>query len=461
MRSINIRGLWAVLATVVIAVAGALVAPEIKAQQVSAVADTAEIDARLVDAKGAWSPGKNYVTDDLVTSRGSTWRAKRNNKGKVPGSTQPSTAADWELFAAGFNPTGAWLGSKTYHANDLVTHDGTNWRAKRTSNNKTPPTSAADWQEFAAQGDAGATGTAGATGATGAAGPAGSAGAAGANGANGTNGTNGAQGPQGPAGSINAVPDGSVGAPAIKFTSSTTTGIFSPATGKIALSAAGTLFLHDIGSNNAALGFNALAINTGGQNTALGFQALAVNTTGSNNTSVGFQALDANIGGGSNTAVGNNALGANTTGAANTGVGSGALFNNISGGSNTALGLQALTDNTGSNNTAVGRNALTSNSNGNNNIALGRDAGLSPTAPENSIFIGNQGVGGDTTTIKIGNTQTSTFIAGIAGATVANDTPVMISTVTGRWAPFLPPAATRTTSSRWTMSARLCSSCAP
>ncbi len=58
------------------------------------------------------------------------------------------------------------------------------------------------------------------------------------------------------------------------------------------------------------------------------------------------------------------------------------------------------------------------------------------TAPATSIFIGNAGSPADTTTIKIGTqgTQTTAFIAGIAGATVtgAGTTAVNINTTTGQ-----------------------------
>jgi hypothetical protein len=379
MRSIRTRGLMAVIAIVVIAVAGALVVPEIKAQQVSDDADTAEIDARLVDAKGAWSPNKNYLTDDLVTSRGSTWRAKRNNKGKVPGSTQPSTAADWELFAAGFNPVGAWLGTKKYHINDLVSFQGATWRAKRTSQNKTP-VAGANWQQFAARGAAGATG---------------------------------ATGPQGPAGP-NSVASGTAGAPSFSFTGDSNTGIFSPSAGKIALVEDGALFLHGIGFFNTALGSSALQQNTGIANTALGTTALLQNTTGNNNTAVGSSALQQS-----------------TTGKNNTAVGANALFSNTAGGDdNTALGFNALGQNTtGTNNTALGRSALAAITNGDNNIALGASAGVNSTASSSSIFIGNAGLAADTVTIKIGaqGLQTSAFIAGISGATSTSGIAVLVN----------------------------------
>ena len=143
-------------------------------------------------SRGVWSAAVTYKLDDLVTSRGSAWRAKRASKNKLPGQTAssplPSTASDWELFAAGFNSAGAWVASKFYHVNDLVTRDGTVWRAKRTSKGKTP-IAGADWEQFAAKGnkgdtgddrgdrrrpgrlDNGPTGATGATGATGSTGP--------------------------------------------------------------------------------------------------------------------------------------------------------------------------------------------------------------------------------------------------------------------------------------------------
>ena len=90
-----------------------------------------EVPAPLdVIARGAWSPTVKYEKDNLVTARGSTWRAKRVNINKVPGSTAPSTAADWEVFAAGFQPLGPWTESAIYHINAVVTHRGSAWRTR-------------------------------------------------------------------------------------------------------------------------------------------------------------------------------------------------------------------------------------------------------------------------------------------------------------------------------------------
>jgi len=78
-----------------------------------------------------------------------------------------------------------------------------------------------------------------------------------------------------------------------------------------------------------------------------------------------------------------------------------------------------LYNNTGNNNTANGAFALLSNT-GSNNIGLGNNAGVNLTTGDNNIDIGNAGVAGDASKIRIGKvgTQTATFVAGISGATV-------------------------------------------
>jgi hypothetical protein len=150
-------------------------------------------------------------------------------------------------------------------------------------------------------------------------------------------------------------------------------------------------------------------------NTALGFHALLVNTpsdggVGTNNTAVGAQALQSNTSGGFNTAMGASALGSNTTSFGNTAVGAQAL------GSNT----------TGSNNTAMGVDALGNNTTGSNITAVGPFAGTLVSTGSNNIHIGNTGAD-ESNTIRIGATQTSTFIAGIAGQTSAGGTVVFVN----------------------------------
>jgi hypothetical protein len=191
--------------------------------------------------------------------------------------------------------------------------------------------------------------------------------------------------------------------------------------------------------NNTAEGTSALfSLTSAFGNTALGYQALYKDTTGSYNTAEGFQALFSDTSGRQNTATGYSALLSNTTGSYNTANGLYALSGNTTGSNNTAIGLRALGGNgdqntavgvsallynhTGSQNTAIGYKALFNLWAGNNNIALGYQAGYyvggQNQQRDNNIEIGNAGDFFDNNTIRIGDVQTATFIAGIRGASV-------------------------------------------
>jgi Chaperone of endosialidase len=243
----------------------------------------------------------------------------------------------------------------------------------------------------------------------------------------------------------------------------TATGIFNTAIGAKTLSADTTgahntavgaqALLHNNGSYNTAVGENALVFNTtGSQNMALGQGALANNLAGSSNTAMGFQALTRNNTD-DNTAIGFQALFSNTTGLLNTAVGYRALFSNIGpsgsgldGSDSVAVGFGALFSNTtGHDNTAVGLAALRNNITGFLNAALGSVAG-SRTTGNNNIDIANEGVAGESNTIRIGTQapatdifgvilpkHTAIYIAGISGVTIAtNSAPVAIDTVSGQ-----------------------------
>ena len=188
------------------------------------------------------------------------------------------------------------------------------------------------------------------------------------------------------------------------------------------------LFSDTTGIANTATGFTALFNNTTGfNNTANGVAALYHNTTAERNTGIGTNALFSNTTASNNTAIGDTALFSNTTGSPNTATGAFALANNTSGNRNTANGLDALLSNTtGNNNVAIGTSALR-NSTGSSNIGLGNLAGRNLTAGSNNIDIGNQGIAGESQTIRIGEqaNQMATFIAGIYGATVINGAQVM------------------------------------
>src|SRR6187401_2264526 len=87
-------------------------APSVIAQHVRVIVQaTAPAD---VAAKGVWDPDTTYGVDDIVLARGSTWRAIKASTGRPPGSTSPNNAKYWQLFARGFNPTGAWSISTQY-----------------------------------------------------------------------------------------------------------------------------------------------------------------------------------------------------------------------------------------------------------------------------------------------------------------------------------------------------------
>jgi hypothetical protein len=203
---------------------------------------------------------------------------------------------------------------------------------------------------------------------------------------------------------------------------SNTIGISNTAHGAFALS-------NNTGSANTATGESALFLNdTGDSNTANGFRALLNNTTGNNNTAAGDVALFHNTIGHDNTASGFQALLNNTVGENNTANGVDALLSNTTGGGNTANGVNALFSNTtGNNNTAIGGGALFHNTTGGVNVAVGDFAGGNLTTGDVNIDILNPGVAGESNTIRIGVTQTRTFIAGIFGTNVSGSTVVVNS----------------------------------
>jgi hypothetical protein len=185
------------------------------------------------------------------------------------------------------------------------------------------------------------------------------------------------------------------------------------------------------GYANTATGWQTLFSNTTGYfNTATGLSALRDNTTGFENTATGLAALTLNTTGFQNTASGIFALNLNTTGYDNTATGFSALANNTSGTFNTANGEIALYYNlTGSSNTAIGVGALTNNVYGSNNIAVGFEAGLKCATGNNNIYVGNRGSTAtisESKTIRIGEQQGRTFIAGISGVTVAGGVGVIV-----------------------------------
>ena len=126
-----------------------------------------------------------------------------------------------------------------------------------------------------------------------------------------------------------------------------------------------------------------------------------------------------------NTIVGLEALHALTTGQLNIAFGRNALRSATTGGNNVAIGASTLRTNTFYvANLAVGHEALANLLYSGNNIGLGKGAGLAHVRDGNNIYIGNPGLGDESSVIRIGtpNIHTQTLLGGVvtAGAFVGD-----------------------------------------
>jgi hypothetical protein len=99
----------------------------------------------------------------------------------------------------GFSFRGAWDATAAYHANDVVTTDGSAYVARNDSVGIDPQVNDAAWTMFVARGDAGPAGANGTNGTNG------------INGTNGTNGTNGINGTNGLGAVLVSIPAGTAG----------------------------------------------------------------------------------------------------------------------------------------------------------------------------------------------------------------------------------------------------------
>ena len=189
------------------------------------------------------------------------------------------------------------------------------------------------------------------------------------------------------------------------------------------------------GNGNTAIGVSALYYNTtGAYNTANGTGALNFNTTGWSNVAMGAYALRKNTTPCNLVAIGDSALYNNGSGTLtgdqskwNTAVGSKALFTNTTGKANSSFGLEAMKLNqAGDDNTGIGYHAL-NQSTGTWNTALGSNAGTNQTTGGNNIYIANTGTAAESDVIKIGSSQTATYLAGISGQTSASGVAVYVN----------------------------------
>ena len=140
---------------------------------------------------------------------------------------------------------------------------------------------------------------------------------------------------------------------------------------------------------STAVGYYALYHATVGGNTAIGFYALYANTTGNWNTATGNFALPGNTTGNFNVANGFYALAQNTTGGDNTAMGTQSMLFNISGSDNSGNGFQSLyVNSTGNYNTANGSLSLAFNSSGSSNTANGYQSLYRNTTGQNNAAVG-------------------------------------------------------------------------
>ncbi len=176
-------------------------------------------------------------------------------------------------------------------------------------------------------------------------------------------------------------------------------------------------------------GLNAnVNLNTGGWNVAVGDQALLYHGTGNYNSGVGSSALLNLNDGNENNALGYQALYGDTSGSGNVAVGNQSMYANQTGALNTAIGTRSLRFSTaGQQNVAIGGGALYNLNGGSNNIAVGYEAGKYLSTGSNNIHVGNSGDAADSSVIRIGSAQTSTFIAGVYGITASSGAAVYIN----------------------------------
>jgi trimeric autotransporter adhesin len=168
------------------------------------------------------------------------------------------------------------------------------------------------------------------------------------------------------------------------------------------------------------------------QNIFLGVLSGNAANTGTQNTALGYGTLDSLTNGTINVAIGNLAMPNLTTGSANVAVGQAALNALVDASSNVAVGqgaLASLTTGSGAN-VAVGPGALSNIGSGFLNTAIGNNAGSALTANDSlNLLLANNGVTGDSGTIRIGNGafHNLCYVAGVYGSAVGGtNAPVFI-----------------------------------
>ncbi|QAY59561.1 ExeM/NucH family extracellular endonuclease [Microbacterium protaetiae] len=97
----------------------------------------------------AWDAGAVYDSGDLVTFDGSTWRALWWTQGQQPG--DPWGA--WEQLVTGPDGVAVWTPSRIFHEGDTVTFEGKTYKALYYTRNQKPGDVWGPWQEMATTAD--------------------------------------------------------------------------------------------------------------------------------------------------------------------------------------------------------------------------------------------------------------------------------------------------------------------
>jgi hypothetical protein len=193
-------------------------------------------------------------------------------------------------------------------------------------------------------------------------------------------------------------------------------------------------------SNNTVIGAQSMINATGSSdNCALGYNVLGAASNSSQNVAIGIDTM-ADADGSSHAIVGNVIIGNNCF---RTPIGTNAR----DGGYNSIVGYNSFESaDVSKGNASLGYNAAASLVSGNFNLILGAYAADGTNAvgsawngaESSNIIMQNVGVSGDNNTIRIGTSgsgdgqQSTCYVAGIAGVTVANSAAVLINTTTGQ-----------------------------
>lgn len=165
----------------------------------------------------------------------------------------------------------------------------------------------------------------------------------------------------------------------------------------------------------------------------MGGEAGNVLSTGMGNTCLGRSSATAIMTGSSNVYIGAGTAANATSASSNVGIGYASMLNALTASGCVAIGSSSLSTCTGTNNTAVGTGSLGGLLSGSNNIAIGFNIGTPYVGAESdNIVIGAIAVVGESDVTRIGQNQTTCYVAGISGVMVANSAAVLIDTTNGQ-----------------------------